>query len=90
MSKAGVQILGTWYALDTPLFPGVLGALGALSVAAAWSAAQLRRFPFVMGVALVWLTLAVAAMATGSGAGLVVERMILIMALLRGRHAFAG
>lgn len=90
MSTAGVEIFGSSYAFDTPLFPWVLGALGGLSVAAAWSAAQLRRFPFVMGVALVWLALAIGVIATGSGPGLLVERVILIAALLKGRHAFVG
>jgi len=85
-SNAGIQVFGTMYRLDTPLFPWVLTSLGSVSVAAAWLAVKLRRFQFVIGVALIWTGLAIAALPVGPG--LLIDRLIVVAALVRGRSAF--
>jgi hypothetical protein len=68
------------------MFPWALSALAALSIVAGWSAIQLRRFTFVMVVALIWTGLGVAALTIGPG--LLIERLLLVAALARGRSAF--
>jgi hypothetical protein len=88
MSSAGVQILGDWYRFDGPAFPWIVGVLAAFSLVAGWQASQLRRLPFVMGVGLVWVALAGVAIATGSGPGLLIERVAIVAALMWGRRAF--
>ncbi len=89
-SAAGYQILGSWYRLDAPVFPWIVGPLSACSVAAVWSGAQGRRFWFVFAVAIAWTALAVGAITQGSGPGLLVWRLIIVLLLLRGRHAFVS
>jgi hypothetical protein len=86
VSNVGIQVFGTMYVLDTPLFPGVLAALGSLSVVAGFTAVRLRRFQFVLGVALVWSGVALAALPLGPG--LLIERVVILLALARGRSAF--
>ena len=88
MSSAGFTLLGSTYTLDEPTFPWILGVLGALSVTAGWFGAQGRRFTFVLAVGIAWVALAAAAVALGSGAGLLVWRLVIVAALLHGRRAF--
>jgi len=89
-STAGITLLGSTYRLDEPAFPWIVGTLAALSVAAVWSGAQGRRFWFVFAVATAWLCLAVGAITQGSGAGLLVWRLLIVVLLLRGRQAFVS
>ena len=90
MSTGGVQVFGSSYRLDPPAFPWILGVLSGLSIVAGWFASRLRRLPFVLGVALAWVVLAIAAITQGSGPGLLVERLLIVAALLWGRKAFRG
>jgi len=90
LSSAGVTLLGSTYTFDEPSFPWIVGALSALSVTAGWFGAQGRRFAFALGVALAWTVLASVAIALGSGAGLLVWRLVIVAALLRGRRVFVS
>lgn len=84
-STAGFQVFGTMYTLDTPHFPWVLTAMGCTSVVAAFTAVKLRKFQFVASVAVFWCGLA----AITIGPGLLIERLVILMALRRGRSAFS-
>jgi hypothetical protein len=85
---AFVEIWGSRYTLGPPTFPWVVGAVGALSVVAAWFAYDGRRFAFVLAVALGWVALGLAAIAAGFGEGLLVQRTICALLLLTCRSWF--
>jgi hypothetical protein len=87
-SGATVEVWGSRYTLDPPTYPWVAGALGALSVGAAWFARDGRRFAFVLAVALAWVALGLAAIATGSGAGLLAQRIVWALLLFTSRSWF--
>lgn len=88
-SEAFVDVWGSRYTLDQPTFPWVVGILGAMSAGSAWFAAQGRHFPFVLAAAVAWVALGVAALATGSGAGLLAYRTVLALLLFTSRWWFA-
>jgi hypothetical protein len=87
-SGAGVEVWGSRYTLDPPTYPWIAGGLGVLSVGAAWFARDGRRFAFVLAVALGWVALGLAAVATGSGAGLLAQRTIWALLLFTSRSWF--
>ncbi len=86
--RAGVEVWGSRYSLNPPTYPWIAGALGALSVGAAWFARDGRRFAFVLAVALAWVALGLAAIATGSGAGLLAQRTVWALLLFTSRSWF--
>jgi hypothetical protein len=90
MSTGGIQVFGSSYRLDPPVFPWIVGVLSGLSLVAGWFASRLRRLPLALGVTLAWVALAVVAITQGSGPGLLVERLIIVAALRWGRRAFGG
>ena len=87
-SGAFVEIWGSRYTLDPPTYPWVAGALAVLSVSAAWFAKNGRRFDFVLAVALGWVGLGLAAIATGSGPGLFAQRTVWALLLVTSRSWF--
>lgn len=87
-SKAYVEVWGSRYTLDQPTYPWVVGILSAMSFASAWFVAHGRHFPFVLAVALAWVALGIAAIATGSGAGLLILRIVLTLLLFSSRGWF--
>jgi hypothetical protein len=89
LSSSAVAPGGT-QAFDAPVFPWVVGALSLLSVTAGWLASGGRRLAFVLGVALAWVVLGAIAFALGSGWVLLVERLVIVAALVHGRRAFGS
>jgi len=87
-SGATIEVWGSRYTLDPPTYPWIAGGLGALSVGAAWFARDGRRFAFVLAVALAWVALGLAAIATGSGAGLLAQRTVWVLLLFTSRSWF--
>ena len=83
-----VQVWGSVYTLDPPTFPWVVGILAILSVAAGWSAAHGRHFGFVVVAGLAWVALGLAALSTGSGGGLLAQRVVWLLLVVSARPWF--
>jgi hypothetical protein len=85
-----VAVWGSRYSLDPPAFPWVAGSLGVLTLLAAWFAVNGRRFAFVLAVSLAWVGFGWAAVATGSGNGLLLERSFMAVLLITCRSWFTS
>jgi hypothetical protein len=90
VSNTDVEVWGSRYGLDGPAFPWIVGPLATWTVAAAWFAQDGRHFAFVLAAALAWVAFGLLLVVTGSGEGLLVQRLVLAVLLISCRSWFTS